>query len=60
MVPALKVFAEGMCLNGKCFGECESVSKTGGGYISCKCSQMLVKVHQLHAYDWKNIFLEGF
>lgn len=48
-----------MCLNGKCFGERESVSKKGWGHISCKCSQMLVKVHQLCICDWKNLFLES-
>lgn len=58
MVPAVKVLAEGMCLNGKCFGERESASKKGWGHISCKCSQMLVKVHQLCSCDWKNLFLE--
>lgn len=57
MVPA--VFAEGMPVNGDCFGERESISKTAGGHISCKCSQMLVKVYLLCTCDWKNSFLEG-
>lgn len=34
VVPAVKVLAEGMCLNGKCFGERESVSKRGGGTLA--------------------------
>lgn len=33
--------------------------KEGWGHISCKCSQMLVKVHQLCTWDWKNLFLES-
>lgn len=57
MVPA--VFAEGMSVNGDRFGERESVSKTAGGHISCKCSQMLVKVYLPCTCDWKNSFQEG-
>ena len=34
VVPAVKVLAEGMCLNGKCFGERESVSKRGGSTLA--------------------------
>lgn len=34
VVPAVKALAEGMCLNGKCLGERESVSKRGGGTLA--------------------------
>lgn len=31
----------------------ECIKGGRGGHISCKCSQMLVKVHQLCTCDWK-------